>query len=76
VMQELAKSELECLKKIAQDPAAATPHCSLQTLQRLESLGLVERVTRIRFPLVMVQNSYRLTASGISLLRHSGPSGP
>jgi hypothetical protein len=42
-MKELNRHELHCLQKIADAPSDLLPPCAVDTLQHLESLGLIER---------------------------------
>jgi len=66
--------ELDCLKKIANDPPGTLSPCAEHIVRQLRSLGLIEQASRIKIPLEITRTIYRLTAKGHTVLRRCWPS--
>lgn len=67
-MKALNKFELDCLRMIASELSGELLPCAYDVIQRLESLGLVERVPGVWLPLEMKRTGYRITAAGREVL--------
>ena len=69
--RRLDNRELDCLQRIATDPAGRAAACPWYVLETLLALGLIERNARVMLPLPLLRHSFRLTHAGQALLQDS-----
>lgn len=67
-MTRLSDAEINCLRRIADEPSVATPPCHDDVLNRLLNLELVACEPTLWAPLEAMDVGYHLTASGKDLL--------
>lgn len=68
-MTRLSNAEISCLRRVADEPSAATPPCPDDTLKRLMDLELIDYEPKLWVPLEAVDVRYHLTMSGRELLK-------
>lgn len=67
-MTRLSNAEIDCLRRIADEPSTDAPPCPDDILKRLQDLGLVEYEPKLWTPLEAVDVRYHLTDTGRELL--------
>ncbi len=71
-MPYLDQYEMDCLRRISAQPSGSVAACSEAIIQRLLSLGLIEKRTTTSLPLEMSSFTYCITPSGLNLIGKSG----
>lgn len=67
-MINLSASDIECLRRIKDEPGTDDPPCPDKVLTRLMNLGLVECRPNLWAPLETIEMKYHLTSSGEAYL--------
>lgn len=68
-MTRLTDGEINCLRRIADEPSTAEPPCPDAILKRLQGLGLVDFEPKLWAPLEAMDVRYHLTSSGEEFLK-------
>ena len=68
-MSGINDQELDCLRKIAHNPADLTPPCASPILEHLLALGFIEQSPGICLPLEMTRVTYHITVAGQTILK-------
>lgn len=67
-MTRLTGADIDCLRRIADEPSTTAPPCADDMLKRLRDQGLIAYEPKVWAPLEAVDVRYHLTASGEEFL--------
>lgn len=65
----MTDAEIDCLRRIADEPSTAAPPCPDDMLKRLQDQGLIDFQPKLWAPLEAVDVRYHLTPSGEEFLK-------